>query len=162
MSDKDISKFNDLLSEFIDKLINQFEYNEKLSNYRKAFILFKLAKPDLPVNMFMSGTIDYKDKIKNRDEAFFLSSTDIDTLSKRFGNFTEEIGLAYYWHSLTSKTKKAIWDYVQSLFVLGELIINKNDSTFQKYRTMYSSEYQGDIDSIRNGNITSDFIKKIS
>lgn len=158
----EIEKFNNLLSEFIDKMVNQFDNSEKLKNYRKAFMIFKMTSPKVPVNLFMAGTINYKDKIKTRDEIFFLTDSSVNNLTNNLGNFTTDTGLSFYWKNLSNKTKTAIWDYIQSLFVLGEIIINKNKETFQRYNVLYISDYQNELDRIKTGSFSNDFIQKLN
>jgi len=162
MSDKEIDRFNALMSEFIDKMVNQFNDSDRLKNYRKAFIMFKMTSPKVPVNLFMAGTVNYKEQIKNRDENFFLTDVSIDNLSKQLGNFTNDIGLAYHWNSISLKTKTAIWDYIQSLYVLGEIIVNKNKEMFDRYNILYVSDYKKEINTIQNGNFSDDFLRKLN
>ena len=97
-----------------------------------------------------------------RDEVFFLTDSSITNLSNKLGNFTTDTGLSYYWRNLTSKTKTAIWDYIQSLFVLGEIIINKNKETFERYNILYISDYQPELDKIKSGVFSKDFIQKLN
>jgi hypothetical protein len=162
MSDKEIDKFNVLMSEFIDKMVNQFNDSDRLKNYRKAFLMFKVTSPKVPVNLFMAGTVNYKEHIKKRDENFFLTDVSIDNLSKQLGNFTNDIGLAYHWNSITQKTKTAIWDYIQSLYVLGEIIVNKNKDLFDRYNVLYVSDYKQEINTIQNGIFSDDFLRKLN
>tara|TARA_Y100001970_G_C14228241_1_gene856983 strand:+ start:2293 stop:2784 length:492 start_codon:yes stop_codon:yes gene_type:complete len=162
MSDKEIDKFNGLMSEFIDKLVNQFNDSDKLKNYRKAFLVFKMTSPKVPVNLFMAGTINYKEHIKKRDENFFLTDVSFDNLSKQLGNFTNDIGLVYHWSNISPKTKTAIWDYIQSLYVLGEIIVNKNKEVFDRYNILYVSDYKQEISTIQNGNFSDDFLRKLN
>ena len=162
MSDKEIERFNILMSEFIDKMVNQFNDSDRLKNYRKAFLMFKMTSPKVPVNLFMAGTINYQEQIKKRDENFFLTDVSIDNLSKQLGNFTSDIGLAYHWNTISSKTKTAIWDYIQSLYVLGQIIVNKNKEMFDKYNVLYVSDYKQEINTIQDGNFSNDFLRKLN
>jgi hypothetical protein len=158
MSTKEILKFNSLLEELLEKLITKFQ-NDKLKSYRRFFLMMKNVQPKMPANLFMSGCINYRNEIKSRDENFFITSSDIKEKSKYFGNFTEDCGIESYWSELSIQTKNAIWDYIQTLFVLGEIIINKNQELFKKYNNMYLSEYKNDIISINN---SEDLLKKLN
>lgn len=158
MSTKEISKFNSLLEELLQKLIAKFQ-NDKLKSYRRFFLMMKNVQPKMPANLFMSGCINYRNEIKSRDENFFITSSDIKEKSKYFGNFTEDCGIESYWSELSIQTKNAIWDYIQTLFVLGEIIINKDQELFKKYNNMYLSEYKNDIISI---NTSEDLLKKLN
>jgi hypothetical protein len=109
----------------------------------------------------MAGCVDYKSQIKQRDDAFFLKDKNVNERAKNFGNFTEDCGLDTYWNELTSNTKKAIWDYIQSLFVLGEIIVNKNKTLFDKYNNMYASDYKSEINNLHTENFSVEFLEKI-
>ena len=158
MSSKEVTKFNNLLEELLDKMIAKFQ-NDKLMSYRRFFILMKTMKPKTPVNLFMSGCVNYKDQIKTRNEDFFLTSSEIQEKSKYFGNFTEDCGLSSYWSELTDSTKCAIWEYIQTLFVLGEIIINKDKIMFERYNKFYLSDFKDDIVNINNSNV---LLKKLN
>jgi len=160
MSTKEIDNFNQLFAEFLEKIISKFQ-SEKLKTYYKGFKILKSTSPDTPSNLFMAGCIDYKTQIKQREDVFFLKSKSINETAKNFGNFTEDCGLDVYWNELTPSTKKAIWDYIQSLFVLGEIIVNKNKDLFSKYNDMYSSNYKTEIDNLHTGDFSVEFLEKI-
>jgi hypothetical protein len=147
---KEIETFNKLFEEFLEKIISKFDV-PKIKTYRKLFVIMKEMSPETPVNIFMAGCINYKDEIKNRNETFFLKDKKINEQVKNFGNFTEDCGLDAYWNELTPKTKKAIWDYVQSLFVLGEIVVNNNKELFDKYNELYASDYKDEIENFKNG-----------
>ncbi len=152
MSKKEIEKFNMLFEELLDKMVEKFK-NKKLNSYRRFFILMKTTMPKVPVNIFMSGCIAYKDKIKSRDVNFFLEDDTIYQKTKYFGNFTKDCGVGDYWSSMSLSTQSAIWDYIQSLFVLGEIIINNNKDLFEKYNKFYLSDFKDDINNINNSSL---------
>tara|TARA_B100000035_G_C20983352_1_gene546561 strand:+ start:393 stop:875 length:483 start_codon:yes stop_codon:yes gene_type:complete len=156
----EIDKFNVLFEEFLEKIITAFP-NNKLRTYRKGFLLLKLASPSIPVNLFMAGCIDYKEQIKKRNDYFFLKDENIKEKVGVFGNFTDDCGLDMYWNELSEKTKTAVWDYIQSLFVLGEIIITKNPESFSKYNSLYLSNYKSEIKNLHN-NFSLDFLTKIN
>ena len=153
-----IDKFNTLFNEFIDKIINKYP-DASLSEYKKAFILLKLTSPSTPASLFMAGCIDYKDEIKYRDEAFFINS---ETIKNKITSFSIEIGINKYWDELTDTTKTAIWDYIQSLFLLGELIINQNPSEFNKIRNSSVQDYKQEISNLHQQKFSTDFLTKLN
>jgi hypothetical protein len=158
---REVNKFNTLLDEFLEKLIVQFD-NNKLRTYRKAFLLIKGSQPRVSVNLFMASCENYKSQITSRDDKFFLNDKKISEVSKQFGNFTDDIGLTDYWNKLTNKTKTSIWDYIQSLFVLGEIIINKDKDMFNKYKQLYISDYKNEINNLHGDNFSVEFIEKLN
>ena len=160
MSSKEVENFNKLLNEFLEKIISKFPY-AKLKTYYRGFKILKTTSPSTPVNLFMAGCIDYKMQIKRRDDMFFLKNKNVNDKAKNFGNFTEDCGLAMYWNELEEPTKRAIWDYIQSLFVLGEIIVTKNKALFDKYNEMYAEDYKSEINNLHTENFSIEFLEKI-
>lgn len=157
-----IEQFNEILNEFLEKIVNQFPESVKLKNYRKAFLLLRLATPKIPSNLFMASVICYKSEIKNRDENFFLTNKTVQNKVKMVSSFGEDTGLSYYWNTLSLKTKNSIWEYVQTLFVIGEVIISKDKALFNKYSQLYLSDYQKEINNLHGNNFSLEFIQKIN
>lgn len=160
MSTKEIDNFNKLFEEFMEKIISKFPYT-RLKTYYRGFKILKSSSPATPANLFMAGCVEYKNHIKQRDDNFFLKSKSINDTARNFGNFTEDCGLNTYWSELTPATKKAIWDYIQSLFVLGEIIVNKDKALFAKYNSMYSSDYKSEINNLHTEDFSVEFLEKI-
>ena len=161
MVSAEIIKFNNLLEEFLEKLISKFN-SKRLKIYRRSFIMLKETSPSVPVNLFMAGCINYKKEITTRNDLFFLKDKQIAERAKLFGNFTDDCGLDSYWDNLTSETKTAIWDYIQSLFVLAEIIVNKNQETYAKYNNIYATDYKNEINNLNNDKFSVDFLNKIN
>ena len=158
---KEITKFNELLEEFLEKIISAFP-NDKLKTYRKGFLLLKVTSPNIPVNLFMAGCVNYKKEIITRDDNFFFKNDSFKEKTKMFGNFTDDCGLDSYWNKLSKSTQKAVWDYIQSLFVLGEIIINNNNTMFKKYNSLYLSDYKKEINNLHSSNFSMDFLEKLN
>ena len=160
MSTKEIDNFNKLFEEFLEKIISKFPY-ARLKTYNRGFKILKTTSPATPANLFMAGCIEYKTQIRQRDDNFFLKNKSVNDTAMNFGNFTEDCGLDTYWNELTPTTKKAIWDYIQSLFVLGEIIVNKDKTLFDKYNSMYASDYKSEINNLHTENFSVEFLEKI-
>jgi hypothetical protein len=158
---KEIVKFNDLFEEFLEKIITAFP-NDKLKTYRRGFLLLKTTSPRTPVNLFMAGCINFKKEIIARDDVFFLKNNTVQEKAKMFGNFTDDCGLDTYWNELSQTTKKAVWDYIQSLFVLGEIIVNNNSELFNKYTSLYLTDYKKEINNLHSSDFSMDFLKKLN
>ena len=155
---KSVDKFNELFTEFIDKIITKFP-NQKLYSYRRAFVLVKLTSPSSPANFFMAGCIDYKNEIKERNDLFFINDSSIKS---KINNFSIEIGIAEYWNDLTDSTKTAVWDYIQSLFVLGEVIISQNNTEFARIRNSNIENYSNDISNFPDQQFSTEFLLKLN
>ena len=155
-----IAKFNKIFDEFLCKLINNFDY-DKLKKYRRYFLIISKTQEELPANLFMVGCISYKDKLSKRDETFFTNSEEINEKAKIFGNFTEDSGLKHYWAELNPETKKNVWDYLQTLFVLAEMIIKKNTKIFDKLNSLYLKDYKDDVKNLHD-KFSLDFLLKLN
>tara|TARA_B000000475_G_scaffold271593_1_gene269823 strand:+ start:4249 stop:4725 length:477 start_codon:yes stop_codon:yes gene_type:complete len=153
-----VDKFNSLFNEFIDKIINKYP-NQTLNDYKKAFVLLKITSPSTPSSLFMAGCVDYKNQIKNRDEAFFINNT---AIKNKINSFSIEIGINKYWKELTDRTKTAIWDYIQSLFLLGELIISNDPTEFNKIRNSNVQDYKEEISNLHKNKFSTDFLTKLN
>ena len=123
--------FNELLSKLCS-LINK--KSEKV--YYNMFTVLKKTQPKMPVNLFMCGVLDYKQQIKDKDEDFFKQTKNYTDINNRY-SFTKNLYIQEYWDSFSSETKENLWKYFQSLFVMGEIIINENRANFDKYRKKY-------------------------
>jgi hypothetical protein len=157
---KEVATFNKLFDEFLEKIIAKFD-SQKLKTYRRAFLLLKDTYPETPVNLFMVGCVNYKTEILSRNDSFFLKDEKIQENLKKFGNFTQDCGIDVYWNTLTPVTKKAIWDYIQSLFVLGEIVVNSNSELFNKYNSLYMTEYKNEIANLQN-EFSKNFLNKLN
>jgi hypothetical protein len=157
---KEVATFNKLFDEFLEKIIAKFD-SQKLKTYRRAFLLLKDTYPETPVNLFMVGCVNYKAEILSRNDSFFLKDEKIQENLKKFGNFTQDCGIDVYWNTLTPVTKKAIWDYIQSLFVLGEIVVNSNSELFNKYNSLYMTEYKNEIANLQN-EFSKNFLNKLN
>lgn len=153
-----INKFNFLFEEFINKIIHICP-NDKITGYKKAFLILKMTSPSTPVSLLMSACIEYKDQIKNRDENFFINSKQV---KESVSNFSGDIGINENWNQFTDLTKIAIWDYIQSLFVLGELAIANNPKEFKKFNSLRSSNYKQEISNLHGDDFSVEFISKIN
>ena len=74
----------------------------------------KKVNPRKILETFMSEISKHSDKITNKDETYFLTCED---------DFMKEINVKHWWTSdLSNSTKEAIWQYLNTLFVLGSTI----------------------------------------
>ena len=131
-----IEEFNILFKEFLEKISIKFD-SEKLRFYKTNFLMIKEIKPYFPVFLFMRGCSKYKKEIINRDESFFIKNDQIKENCASFDiNINSEL---INLEKLSNSEKAAIWDYIQSLFVLGENIKKQNKKIFDDYEKNYTS-----------------------
>lgn len=104
-----VSTFNDMLEQFINELENTFPEEKAFKKYHTSFEIMRAANPRKCVDAFMSGAGKYSNQIMQKDDSFFV-------------NFTE-LPIDKYWNDdLSSGTKSAIWQYLQTLNILGMTI----------------------------------------
>lgn len=159
-----LNKFNTILQEFIEKMLTAYPDEQKLKTYYNAYKIAKLYSKQLPIQIFMGGCLDYADQIKARDVEFFINKKTFVDKCVKASSFSNDIGLRDRWDTTPEKTKKSIWDYVQTLFVLGELYISKDKSLVDKINKIYESMSFGEMKRFENENVThfsDDFTKKI-
>lgn len=133
-----IEEFNKTLEEFINKMIIQFPQETKLKTYYSAYKVTKMYDKTMPVKIFMGGCLPFTEQIKARDTEFFAKRKGFVDKLQKASSFSDDIGLVNYWENLSDNSKNAIWDYIQTLFVMGEMYVNKDTSIIQKINSVYN------------------------
>lgn len=110
-----VTAFNDMMSQFLMELHKTFPEEKGLKKYISAFELLKETQPKKIVESFMENIAPYADKVSARDESFFLKdSTTIE--------FLKPLNITKCWPNASDGTKSAIWQYIQTLYMLGTTI----------------------------------------
>ena len=157
------NEFNNILNEFILKMIKTFPDQVKLNGYYKAFKISRLYNDELPLHIFMGGCLSFKTQIKTKDENFFKQRTEFVNKCNKYSSFSNDIGLVEFWDNISDLTKKSIWEYVQTLFVMGEIFLN-NEEMLAKTEHIYKNISGDEIGRFENETVnhfSSDFLKKI-
>ena len=159
-----LDEFNKTLDEFINKMINQFPQENKLKSYYSAYKVTKMYDKSMPIKIFMGGCLEFKEQIKRRDSEFFTKRKTFVNKVKQASSFTDDTGLVNYWENLSDASKKAIWDYMQTLFVMGEMYINKDNSIIEKINNVYNNmNFNDTLTTLKDNNtLTNEYIKKIN
>ena len=110
-----VTTFNDMMSQFLMELHKTFPEEKGLKKYITAFEMLKETQPKKVVESFMENITPYADKISSRDESFFLA--DSNTIE-----FLKPLNITTCWPSASEGTKNAIWQYIQTLYMLGTTI----------------------------------------
>lgn len=107
--------FNEMLGQFLDELSQTFPEVKDINKYKRKFEAAKKANVRLPVETFMSEASQYSDMISSKDvEVFFKPK-----------GYAETLGITRnMWNECSSNTHNAIWQYLQSLVMLGQAIVN--------------------------------------
>lgn len=110
-----VTAFNDMMGQFLTELHSAFPEEKGLKKYMAAFELMRGANGRMVVEGFMANISPHVEKINARDETFFLEQADkID--------FLKDINLAQCWPKASEGTRGAIWQYIQTLYMLGTTI----------------------------------------
>ena len=161
---KVIEEFNKTLDEFINKMILQFPEETKLKTYYSAYKVTRMYDKTMPLKIYMGGCLQFSEQIRNRDTNFFAKRKAFVNKIAQASSFTDDTGLVNYWENLSDVSKNAIWDYIQTLFVMGEMYINKDSSIVQKINSVYNNiSFDESMQNLKeNDTFTEDFISKIN
>lgn len=108
-----VSSFNDLMGQFLDDLEIAFPNDKGIQKYQASFMILRKAQPRKPLNEFMKSVTPLASQIMNKDEQFFLDSPP---------GFLETLNIKELWTQATQENKDAIWQYVQTLYIIGTTI----------------------------------------
>ena len=109
-----VQAFISVMDEFLNELQKTFPEEKKIAVYYNSFKTMKKTNPRIILDSFMAEASKRADKITERDESYFLSGED---------EFMNEINVKKWWTAeLSQTTKDAIWQYINTLFVLGTTI----------------------------------------
>ena len=124
MSNTYLSAFNNLVIKFNEDLIYIFPEENDFKVYKRGIMLINSANAKKICNLFKDYMILYRTKIIDKDESFFLTNnyTEIVTYSQSEGVEGIIMKLKGYWTTLSDSNKKTIWDYLNSLIKLSDLI----------------------------------------
>lgn len=113
-----VSAWCEMMDQFLSELEKVFPDEPGIKKYHSAYELVKKANPRKCVEGYMAGCTPYSNYVMQKDEAFFLEYSDsID--------FLKSMNIKKHWTSdLSLNTKDAIWQYLQTLFILGTTITN--------------------------------------
>jgi hypothetical protein len=105
-----VKAFNEMMEQFLNELLLTFPEEKKLRKYQAKFDLARAASPRSTLDAFMRGMGPHASMIMSKDEAIFKS--DIPIL--------KDLNLQKCWtDDLSQSTKDAMWQYVQTLYILG-------------------------------------------
>lgn len=117
MEKTNIEHFNSFLKQFIENIMETFdEYKEIIQEYYKELLETEKCSDDKYVKRFLNKTKDFKTHISEENDDMFKE--DIYLL--------KNVNFKTLWASgeISENNKKKIWEYLQTLYVLSETIIN--------------------------------------
>lgn len=121
MNKTNIEYFNDYLTLFIKSIIESFsEYKDVLEEYYSDLLESNINNDDKFVKRFMNKMKDTKTMISEKNDKLFKN--DIYIL--------KNVNFKIIWESgeLSDNNKEKIWEYIQTLYILAETIINDTNT----------------------------------
>jgi len=111
-----VNAFNDMMQQFLDELVLTFPDEKKLVKYQNTFVLLRKTNGKKPLSEFMSSISPYAKYLMQKDEEFFKThAAEVP--------FLNDLDIQRLWNSDLSETSKsAIWQYLQTLYILGTTI----------------------------------------
>lgn len=126
MSTTYLTAFNNIIFDFIDDLIGTFPEENDFKVYKRTLELLKSANAKKMCMIFKGYSYQYREKIKQKDESFFLKNTydEIKADSKQDDNSVVAIieKLKNYWNELSNENKDKIWLYLNTMISLCDLV----------------------------------------
>ena len=111
-----VSAFNDMMGQFLVELHKTFPEEKGIKKFMTSFDLLKSANPRKCVEAYMSGVSKFATKISQKDETFLTE--DIKDIE-----FLKDLNIEEYWNEkMSDGTKNAVWQYLQTLYMLGTTI----------------------------------------
>ena len=104
-----------MMESFISELVMTFPEEKRIKKYQASFEILRKTNPRKCVESFIKAVAPHASYINEKNDAFM--SIEID--------FLKDINIKKYWtEDLSQNTKDAIWQYVQTLYMLGTTIVS--------------------------------------
>jgi hypothetical protein len=107
-----VSAFNEMMANFLSELARAFPDEKGIKKFETSFDLLRKSNPRKIVETYMVGIGPYADRISARDET--LLDEDI--------GFLNDLNMKANWGTASEGTKNAIFQYLQTLYMLGVTI----------------------------------------
>ena len=119
-----LTRFNNIVDQFIDQLIQTYNDNNYFSNefkiFKEKFKLIRKINPAKSIEAFLLYGYTHKDKIMNEDENFFLKY-DCSSHIENEHSLMNSLKLKELWKNENSdEIKKSIFQYFKVFIVLTE------------------------------------------
>jgi len=132
-----IEHFNHYLKLFVQNIMTTFsEYTEVLETYYTPLLENDKCNDDKYVKRFMIKMKDYKNEIANKEESIFNESICV----------LKNVDFNVLWQSeeLSQTNKNKIWEYLQTLFVLGDTIVSTSNQVKELLENLNEGEASQD------------------
>jgi|TARA_B110000483_G_scaffold55658_1_gene69549 hypothetical protein len=111
-----VTAFNEMMGQFLVELHKTFPEEKGIKKFMTSFDLLKSTNPRKCVEAYMGGVGAYAEKITRKDDTFFTE--DIKGIE-----FLQDLNIEEHWNvNMSDATKGAVWQYLQTLYMLGTTI----------------------------------------
>ncbi len=111
-----VSAFCDMLEQFCDELVQTFPDEGSFKRYKTTVEMSRKVNPRKIVNCYMDSLAPYSQKLMAKDETLF-------TVEAKNIQIISDLNIASIWTpDLSENTKNAIWQYLQTLYIIGTTI----------------------------------------
>jgi hypothetical protein len=104
------TQFNSKFADFIYNLNKTFKNDNELEEFNKKI---EKVNPKKLIKRFIKILQPYKNQVENKDDTIFLQELYI----------IPNVNISRLYNSTNSKVKDVIWQYLQILYVLGEIFV---------------------------------------
>jgi len=124
MSNTYLTAFNNLVIKFNDDLITTFPEENDFKVYKRGIMMLNMANAKKICSLYKNYMILYRKKIEDKDESFFLMNDYKEIVNNSKSEGVEGIiqKLKNYWTNLSVVNKSKIWEYLNSLIKLSDMI----------------------------------------
>lgn len=111
-------KFNEILEQFFQQMKSRFPNSKEIEDYYNYFLMSKGLTNW--VDLFMDAVGDHETEILNKDPQGLENM-----------ELAKQLNLVYYYNECSETDRDIIWQYLQTLYLLGHSYKNYN-SNFMK------------------------------
>lgn len=125
MSNPYLTAFNNLVIKFTEDIIYIFPDENDFKIYKRGIEMLNSANAKKICILYKNYSSIYRENIINNDEAFFLNNdynSVLNTLDQKQGVETIINKLKIHWSTLSDTNKQKIWEYLNSLLKLSDLV----------------------------------------
>lgn len=109
-----VGAFNDMMATFLSELQKTLPNEKGVTKAIAGFELMRSANPRKVVDTFMTSIAPYSQKIAAQDATFMDDLRNVEGL--------RDLNLAASWQTMSPNTQAAVWQYLQTLSLLGTTI----------------------------------------
>ncbi len=120
-------KFNLTINNLIDDILLVFPDYQHLKSFKEKYNLLIKYNPKKPLGYFKDTVYNYKDKIINKEEDYFIKkeyNTDLENIGDNEWYLDQVLNIKELWVKLSDENKETIWTYFNILIKLTDLEFN--------------------------------------